>query len=669
LGGTDQTAELWEVRTGKQLFTLKGHSGPILAVAVSPDDRWLATAGNDQSVMLWDAVAGEQRFTLAGHNGPIRVLAFSRDGRRLVTGSADQSAKVWDVDSRACALTLRGHSDCVIGAAFSPDGKRIGTASDDGTAKVWDSANGRRLFTLVGHHGGGVSCVRFSPDGQRILTSGGDQTVKVWESRLGTNLLTLQGHSAEVYRASFSPDGRRIVSGSSDRTAKVWDATTGKELLTLKGHTDAVGPVAFSPDGRRIATGSMDQTAKVWQAATPEEVALWHKQEREASERLAALTREQAKATDRERADRAQDPGAIRQWLVLTGIKLTDQSGVMALNQEQVADEAHLHPLTGESIRFRNSALAWRAVYPGDYLLDFDAIDRVNAKRYLAYALCYIRSETNQTGLSLKVGSDDLCKIDLNGREIYRCEKVRTYVADQDEVPGLELKAGLNVLVYKAVVSLAEARQWRASMRFTDAWGQPLKSIRVTLTPASDQDPGAISRWLVLAPIGFAGTNGATALEQQQLRGEAQLRPRAGEQTHVGGCELVWREFHRDDYGLDFIELSRVTNNTNTDYSVAYAVSYLESDTNQTGLSMKIGSDDQSKVYLNGQEIYRYEEPRSFFPDRDTANDIALRAGLNVLVFKVVNERVDWRGSIRFTDAAGQPVKGIRATLQPPPVR
>jgi hypothetical protein len=36
-----------------------------------------------------------------------------------------------------------------------------------------------------------------------------------------------------------------------------------------------------------------------------------------------------------------------------------------------------------------------------------------------------------------------------------------------------------------------------------------------------------------------------------------------------------------------------------------------------------------------------------------------------VLVFKVVNEFVDWKGSIRFTDARGNPVKGIKVTLDP----
>jgi hypothetical protein len=36
-----------------------------------------------------------------------------------------------------------------------------------------------------------------------------------------------------------------------------------------------------------------------------------------------------------------------------------------------------------------------------------------------------------------------------------------------------------------------------------------------------------------------------------------------------------------------------------------------------------------------------------------------------VLVFKVVNELAEWKGSIRFTDAQGNPVKGIKVALDP----
>jgi hypothetical protein len=102
-----------------------------------------------------------------------------------------------------------------------------------------------------------------------------------------------------------------------------------------------------------------------------------------------------------------------------------------------------------------------------------------------------------------------------------------------------------------------------------------------------------------------------------------------------------------------------------TDQSVAYAVCYLRSEAEQRGLQMLVGSDDQAKVYLNGKQVHKYAMPRSLVVDQDRVPDLALNAGVNVLVFKVVNEVSDWQGSIRFTDAQGNPVKGIKVTLTP----
>jgi hypothetical protein len=46
--------------------------------------------------------------------------------------------------------------------------------------------------------------------------------------------------------------------------------------------------------------------------------------------------------------------------------------------------------------------------------------------------------------------------------------------------------------------------------------------------------------------------------------------------------------------------------------------------------------------------------------------DVKLNRGINTLVFKAVGElAANWKGSVRFTDAAGQPVNGISVRLEP----
>ena len=91
---------------------------------------------------------GKELLTLRGHSGDVDSVAFSPDGKRLATASWDHTAKVWEAESGKEPLTLRGHSDFVLGVVFSPDGKHLATASEDGTVQVY-ALDPRELLKLA----------------------------------------------------------------------------------------------------------------------------------------------------------------------------------------------------------------------------------------------------------------------------------------------------------------------------------------------------------------------------------------------------------------------------------------------------------------------------------------------------------------------------------------
>ena len=136
----DNTARLWDAKSGVALATLSGHTGWVNSAEFSPDGNLIVTASDDHTARLWDARTGAPRATLLGHKLAVITAAFNRDGSVVVTASADHTARLWDAKAGYEApelATLSGHTADVHSAVFSPDGSLVATASYDNTVRIW----------------------------------------------------------------------------------------------------------------------------------------------------------------------------------------------------------------------------------------------------------------------------------------------------------------------------------------------------------------------------------------------------------------------------------------------------------------------------------------------------------------------------------------------------
>ena len=235
-----------------EMFAQVGHSIWVLSVVFSPDGQLALSGSVDQTLKLWDVSSGREIRTFKGHRRAVSSVAFSPDAQLALSGSYDRTLKLWDVSSGREIRAFEGHTNFVESVAFSPDGRWALSGGGDkcGEMELWDVSSGREIRTFKGHTES-VESVAFSPDGQWALSGSEDDTLKLWDVSSGRDIRTFRGHTAEVNSVAFSPDGRRALSGSEDGTVRLWDTTTGQGIAAFAG-AEVDGSeewLVWTPDG------------------------------------------------------------------------------------------------------------------------------------------------------------------------------------------------------------------------------------------------------------------------------------------------------------------------------------------------------------------------------------------------------------------------------------
>jgi cytochrome c len=286
---------------------LRGHGGPVRALAISADGQIAISGSFDSTAIRWSLTRNAAEQVLRFHSDAVNAVAWLRDGRAATAG-ADGRIAIWTSGKTEPDAVLEGHTAPIVALAASPDGATLASASWDHTVRLWPLAGGAPR--VLAEHSQNVNGVAFAAD-RALISVSYDQSVRIWPlagaptptavpmptplnavAVGGDGEITVGGADGKVYflaadgaRAgevaagprpvisiAISPDGVRLAAASIGGAVAVIDRKTRNLARTLVGPGLPVWSVAFLPDSRTLLTGGADNIIRRWNAETGEPV-------------------------------------------------------------------------------------------------------------------------------------------------------------------------------------------------------------------------------------------------------------------------------------------------------------------------------------------------------------------------------------------------------------
>lgn len=292
--------KIWNLRTQSCIRTLD--CGYALCSSFLPGDKIVVVGNRNGELELFDIASSTLIETVKAHEGPIWTLHVHPNGKSIATGSADKSARFFNFEviqeevpgsMRTTPRFKLVHNrtlkvvDDILSLRFSPDSRLIALSLLDNTVKVFFVDSLKLFLNLYGHRLP-VLNMDISFDSKIMVTCSADKNFRIWGLDFGDCHKAFFAHQDSIMQVAFVPhnqdgNGHHFFSASKDRLIKYWDGDKFEQIQKLEGHHGEIWALAVSQTGEFLVTASHDKSIRVWQQ-TDEQIFLEEEREKELEE-------------------------------------------------------------------------------------------------------------------------------------------------------------------------------------------------------------------------------------------------------------------------------------------------------------------------------------------------------------------------------------------------
>ncbi|WP_101068619.1 c-type cytochrome [Roseovarius salinarum] len=257
----DNSVGLWRSRSPRWL---EGHAAAVNTVLFASPGRVLSAA-DDFAVIDWNLATGEKT-RLTGHKGKVVALDLSPDGRWIASASWDGTIGLWPAKGQSGKPRfLDDHDNSVTDVAFAPDGQGLYSGSADGTIRYHRLGEAGSDSRVIVDQGFGINCFVLAPDMGWIAYGAVDGATRVIHPRTGALVQDFTLDRRPILALAHHPETRRLAVGDGHGYVMMIDTARWRIARDFRAmRSGPVWALGFSPDGEMIYAGGLDDVAYAW---------------------------------------------------------------------------------------------------------------------------------------------------------------------------------------------------------------------------------------------------------------------------------------------------------------------------------------------------------------------------------------------------------------------
>ena len=259
----DRRARVWDLQRGREIRRQSPIGAAPVAAAFGSDGRRFAIVETNGTLTLWNAEAADPLGAVAVPGSKPSALAFSPDGTTIVVGRTDGSAILLSLNDFSIVKEIAGSGSSATNVDVGTTGQFLLIGAQDGSVRVIEIASGAVVREISATRGS-LTDIRFGIDETEFFTADSRGNVTRWRVDSDDSDESYDGAKGGVAAIALSIEGDAVAAVEEEKNLLIWDAEKAGKPLIIEAHPGPIAGVAFDTDSDRVLTFGADGVTRIW---------------------------------------------------------------------------------------------------------------------------------------------------------------------------------------------------------------------------------------------------------------------------------------------------------------------------------------------------------------------------------------------------------------------